>query len=312
MSGLDPTTSASYAFCRRTARCAGSNFYPCFALLGPPKRRAMEALYAFMRHTDNLGDSREPPEVRRKALARWRTSLEAALSGELGPAAGEPSVCDPPPRSRSRPSQTLLPALVHTVERFGIPAEHLFAVIDGVEMDLDHPSYETFEDLTAYCERVASAVGLACIHVWGFRGDGAFEPARKCGIALQMTNILRDLKEDVELGRVYLPMEDLRRCDYSADDLAAGVVDERFLRLMTFQIGRTRQLYREGGELFDWLEPEGRRVFGMMTTIYYRLLEQIERRPSEVFRRRVRLSRLRKLGIAARWLLLPARRSALP
>jgi len=297
---------ASYALCRRTARRAGSSFYPCFWLLPQPKRRAMDALYAFTRHTDDLTDNPEPAEARRKALSRWRTSLEAALSGKRPIINHQSSIVN------STSGDALLPALADTVERFRIPPEHLLAVVDGVAMDLDRSSYETFDDLATYCERVASAVGLACIHVWGFCGHEAFEPARKCGIAFQMTNILRDLKEDAQQGRVYLPREDFRRSGYAVEDLAACVADEGFERLMKLEIDRARRFYREGAELFHWLNPDGRRIFGMMTTIYHRLLERIERRPSDVLRGRVGLSGWQRLGIAARWVVLPARRSALP
>ncbi|HUT89868.1 MAG TPA: phytoene/squalene synthase family protein [Thermoguttaceae bacterium] len=312
MTHSQPCVQASYALCRRKARQSGSSFYAAFLLLPRQKRRAMDALYAFTRHTDDLADNAEPLEVRREALAQWRGAVEAVLEKIANT---DRSVA--PLRGVFRaggtvPGETLLPALADTVRRFAIPREHLLAVIDGVAMDLSRVRYETFDDLTAYCERVASAVGLACTHIWGVRGEAAFEPARKCGIAFQVTNILRDLREDIEQGRVYLPLEDLRRCEYSVEDLAAGVVDERFERLMELEIDRARRFYHEGAELFDWLEPDGRRVFGMMTTVYHRLLEQIARRPNEVFRRRVGLSRWRKLGIAARWALLPARRSALP
>lgn len=312
MSQPDPAIQASYAFCRRVARGARSSFYPCFRLLGPLKRRAMDALYAFMHHTDDLADSREPLPMRRDALARWRTSLETTLSGELDLALPDPPSPAPNRLGGDRPGEGLLPALADTVRRFAVPPEHLLAVIDGVQMDLDGRCYETFDELVIYCERVASAVGLACIHIWGFSSQQALEPARKCGIAFQITNILRDLKEDADRGRVYLPAEDLRTYGYSADELGAGVADDRFLKLMSFEIDRARRLYREGTGLFEWLEPDGRRVFGMMTAIYYRLLEQIARSPKEVFTRRVHLGPLRKLGIVARWLLLPPRRSALP
>ena len=303
---------ASYALCRQKARQSGSSFYAAFLLLPRRKRRAMDALYAFTRHTDDLADNPEPLEIRRETLAQWRGAVEAVLTETANT-----EYLEPPPWCGIRAGGTvageaLLPAVADTVRRFAIPREHLLAVIDGVAMDLGPVRYETFADLSTYCRRVASAVGLACTHIWGFRGEQAFEPARKCGIAFQVTNILRDLREDIEQGRVYLPLEDLRGCAYSVEDLASGVVDERFQRLMELEIDRARRFYHEGAELFDWLEPDGRRVFGMMTTVYYRLLEQIARRPSEVFRRRVGLSRWRKLGIAARWALLPARRSALP
>ena len=285
---------ASYAASRQAARLSGSNFYPSFLLLPSAKRRAMEALYAFMRRTDDLVDNNLPLDQRRRAIDQWRTEVEAALGG--GPDSAQP----------------LLPAVADTVDRFEIPTEHLFAVIDGVEMDLDRHGYETFDELADYCHRVASAVGMVSIYVWGFDGPEAFEPARQCGLALQLTNILRDLKEDAAEGRVYLPAEDLRRCGYTPDDLAAGVVDQRFLRLVKIQTDRARSLYREGAELIYRLHPDGRRIFGMLIDVYYRLFLQIERDPAQVFRRRVQLSRRRKLMLAARWTLLPPRRSSLP
>lgn len=312
MTDAQPVVQASYALCRRKARRSGSSFYAAFLLLPRRKRRAMDALYAFTRHTDDLADNAEPVEVRRETLAQWRGSVEAVLQKTANTERSAPPLGGRVRADGAVPGKALLPALADTVRRFAIPAEHLVAVIDGVAMDLSRVSYETFDDLIAYCERVASAVGLACTHIWGVRGAGAFAPARKCGIAFQVTNILRDLREDVEQGRVYLPRDDLRRFQYTVEDLAAGVVDERFEGLIEMEIDRARRLYHEGAELFDWLEPDGRRVFGMMTTVYYRLLEQIARRPSEVLRRRVGLSRWSKLGIAARWALLPARRSALP
>jgi len=224
------------------------------------------------------------------------------------------------------PFAPLLPALVDAVRRFSIPPEHLFAVLDGVAMDLDGRRYETFDELADYCRHVASAVGLACIHIWGFRGEEALEPARKCGIAFQLTNILRDLNEDTARGRLYLPAADLRQCGYRVaargvdsrgfstleHAVAERIADDRFARLMALEIGRAKRFYREGAELFASLEPEGRRALGMMVSTYWRLLEKIERSPGRVLAGPVRLGRWQKLGIAARWLLLPPRRSSLP
>ena len=150
---------------------------------------------------------------------------------------------------------------------------------------------------------MASAVGLACIQVWGFRGTEAFEPARQAGVALQLTNILRDLKEDAAAGRVYLPLADLRRCGYSEKELLAGTVNDAFLDLMRFEIQRAEQFYRAAERLWDWLEPDGRRIFGLMTATYRQLLEQIERRPADVLLRRVRLGSLTRLRLFARWML---------
>jgi len=282
------TIERSYAACRRLVRGAGSSFCPAFVGLSTSKRRAMDSLYAFMRRTDDLADAPHPADVRRQALVEWRAALRDALRGRAETPGGE-----------------FLPALVDAVERYEIPVEHLHAVIDGVEMDISKSRYETFDELVGYCERVASAVGLACIHVWGFRGDEAREPARKCGIALQLTNILRDIKEDAERGRVYLPLEDLRRCGYSVEDLVRGTADERFERLMQFEIGRAESYYREGAELIRLLEPDGRRVFGMIMSTYLALLRKIKRRPGGVLVRRVGIGKVKKLQIAARWMLLP-------
>ncbi len=308
MSRPPDAIEASYAACRRVARQARSSFYPCFLLLKGPRRRAMEAIYAFMRHTDDLGDCPNPSPQRRETLGHWRRAVTEALADDASEDTGHAGIL---PRSLDA-GLALLPALADVRHRFRIPAEHFFAVIEGVEMDLEGRRYRTFDELTEYCDRVASAVGLVCIHVWGFRGEGALRPARRCGLAFQLTNILRDLKEDAARGRIYLPLEELDRCGYSPDDLARGVADERFDRLMTVQIDRARGLYREGAELFDWLDPPGRRIFGMMVATYYRLLEAIARQPRRVLGGRVRLSLLERLRIAARWTLLPARRAALP
>ena len=301
MSGASRVLRDSYDLCRLTARHAGSSFYPCFFLLPRAKRRAMYALYAFLRHTDDLGDNTAPASARREALSQWRASLAAALAGNCSLPTAAASAQEQSPQDRLH--RGILAALADTVRQYQIPPEHLYAVIDGVEMDLDPRQYATFEELEQYCHRVASAVGLACLPIWGFRGDQALEPARKCGVAFQLTNILRDLKEDAASGRIYLPLEDLRQCDYSAEDLLAGRADSRFLRLMTGQIDRTRRFYREGAALVDHLEPDGKRVFGMMTATYRRLLDEIDRRRAEVLTRRIRLSRWQKLAIAARWFL---------
>jgi phytoene synthase len=255
----------------------------------------MDALYAFMRHTDDLADNLQIACPRRESLVAWRASLEQALIGIFKPLAASQG-------------HALLPALADAVKRFHIPHEHLTAVIDGVEMDLDRRRYETFDDLRLYCQRVASAVGLACIYVWGFRGPEAFEPARQAGVALQLTNILRDLKEDAASDRVYLPLEDLRQCGYAIEDLGRGVANDAYYRLISLEVDRAEQFYRKGAELMEWLEPDGRRIFGLMTATYHALLRKIARRPAAVFRRHVRLSGPKRLQLALRWALLPPRR----
>jgi phytoene synthase len=341
----------SYTFCRQLSRRAGSNFYTGFLLLPKEKRRGMEALYAFMRCTDDLADQGpegrdqgpgtggQGPEVRGQgpggrdqepeisnlhisksanqeslrgeAIAAWRAALQQALANSGSAVQLPPQLVELPPQhdlplsALRPPPSALLPALADVVRRFQIPHEHLLAVIDGVEMDLTPRRYETFDELERYCEHVASAVGLACIHIWGFRGPEAFEPARQAGVALQLTNILRDLREDATAGRVYLPLADLRRCGCSEQELSAGTVNDAFLDLMRFEIERAKQFYRAAAGLWDWLEPDGRRIFGLMTATYRQLLAQIERRPADVLRRRVRLGHVTRLRLFARWLLFP-------
>jgi phytoene synthase len=259
----------------------------------------MEALYAFLRFTDDLADGPAPECPRREALAAWRAALSDSLTRISPLPLGEGTAA------------SILPALCDAVRAFRIPHEHLFAVLDGVEMDLDGQGYETFDQLQLYCQRVASAVGLACIHIWGFLGPDAFGPATSAGVALQLTNILRDLKDDTAAGRVYLPSEDFRACGYRPEDLRAGVADERFHRLMSLQIARAESFYREAAELLDWLEPPGRRVFGLMMATYRTLLRTIAGRPATVFERRIRLGPLKRLQLLARWSLLPPRKASL-
>jgi phytoene synthase len=286
---------ASHAACRRMTRESGSNFSAAFYLLPAAKRRAMFALYAFMRYSDDLSDDPAAGVNPCDALRAWRAALLQVVEGT-----NEAESAGVEPRGRA-----ILPAVGQTVREFHIPIESLLAVLDGVEMDLAPRVYETFDELTGYCERVASAVGLACMHIWGFDGDAALPAGRSAGIALQMTNILRDLSEDAKRGRVYLPQEDLRAVGYTADELRRGVVNDAFSRLMKLEIDRTMNFYREANELLPRLHKDGRRVYGLMMDRYYQLLQMISRRPGDVFARRIRLSRWQKLSLAAKWMFLP-------
>jgi phytoene synthase len=270
----------SYKYCQSLARRTGRNFY--FSFLTLPRRlfRDMCVLYAYMRHTDDLGDSDEHSMAeRRTALASWRASLDAALAGEA---------------AQSR----ILPALADVTARHGIPAEYLHDVITGVESDLSPRSFQNFGDLSQYCYQVAGAVGLCCIHIWGFRDERARERAIDCGTAFQLTNILRDLAEDARMGRVYLPQEELDRFGYSEVDLRNGVRDDRFRELMRFQVARAHDYYARGAELHEYLSPAGRTILSTMFRIYSSLLREIEKRDYDVFSRRVRVSSPRKLAIA--------------
>jgi phytoene synthase len=280
----------SYRACRRLARRAAKNFYYAFWALPREKRLAMCALYAFFRRTDDLGDEPEAvqgsgigvqgsdKEGRRAALRDWRAALHRAMAGEFD---------DP-----------LLPAVVDTVRRYGIPIGYLETAIEGVESDLDRATFATFDELQRYCYQVASVVGLACIHIWGFRREEpAYEAAHACGIAFQMTNILRDVGEDAARGRIYLPQEDLERYGVTAERIRAGVVDGAWRELMRFEAERVETYYRRARELAPYLEPDGLAIYGAMTDIYHELFQAVVRRKGDVFSSRVRLSKLRKLLI---------------
>jgi phytoene synthase len=278
----------SYAICNRLARQSASNFYFSFLLLPRQKRRAMYALYAFLRHVDDLSDDeRYDLAARRRALLQLRTKLDAALAGEMR---------DP-----------ILTALADTADHYQIPREYLAAAIDGVEMDLNGTCYETFDELERYCDRVAGMVGLACLHIWGFRGPQALEPARHCGLAFQLTNILRDLKEDIGRGRIYLPVEDLRRFDYSADELKRLSINERFIELARFEIARAERFYEAAEDLESHLERDGRRALRTMMSTYRALLNKIKASPGAVLKGRIRLRGWEKLRIVGEALLMPPR-----
>jgi phytoene synthase len=278
---LPPSSlSKSYAYCERLARREAGNFYHGFRLLPADQRRAMCALYAFMRIADDLADAPGPAAAKRLPLEGWRAQLHDALAGVY--------------------RHPIHPALHHTVAHFGVPPSYLEAVLDGVVMDLDTDRYETFADLYRYCYRVASAVGLACIHIWGNAAEPARRHAEAAGIAFQLTNILRDLGEDAARGRVYLPREDLERFGYPAEHLARGVRDGPFRELMRFEVARANAYYDAAAPLADLLPRAGRAVYLVMQRTYRGLLDRIVRRDYDVFSSRVRLSRLHKLWLAAR------------
>jgi len=206
--------------------------------------------------------------------------------------------------------EKVLPALRDVVERHSIPQRYLLDVIRGVGMDLDQSTaefesaeltcrYQTFDELRDYCYHVAGVVGLCCIHVWGFRDETAIDRAIDCGLAFQLTNILRDLAEDADAGRVYLPAEDLDRFGYSPTDIQLRVNDERFQQLMAFQVARTEEYYTKARELFSHLDPVGRPILQAMVRIYGGLLGEIRKRDYDVYSHHISLPTWQKLLIAA-------------
>ncbi|MGL4554730.1 MAG: phytoene/squalene synthase family protein [Gemmataceae bacterium] len=269
-------TDRSYGWCERVARRAAKNFYPAFRLLPPDQRRGMCALYAFLRVADDLADSDEPADDKRRALAELRDGLHG--DGR----------------------HPLLPALHDAMRRHRLPARLLDEALDGVEQDLTVCRYETFADLSRYCYLVAGTVGLSCVRIWGHDGERGREAAVAAGRALQLTNILRDVGEDIDRGRVYLPAEDLARFGLTAEDLRGRVYDERFRALMRFNAERAHRCYEEASGLAPLLPAPGRAVFLVLTGTYRALLDEIARRSYDVFTSRVRLPRWYKLWLAAR------------
>ncbi|PWU03618.1 MAG: phytoene/squalene synthase family protein [Terriglobia bacterium] len=265
----------SYDYCRRVARKRAKNFYYSFLLLSSQQRKAMCAIYAFMRYCDDLSDE---PGASRAAIDRWRVEMENALEGRLS---GHP----------------VWPAFHHTVRRFGIPHDYFREMIAGVASDLEPRRVETFEELYKYCYQVASVVGLTIVHIFGFDTRSVLPLAEKCGVAFQLTNILRDIREDAERGRIYLPAEDLSRFAVSGQDLRTGNRTEAFLSLMRFEAARARAYYDESLPLLELVHPRSRPSLWALITIYSRLLERIEATNYDVFSRRVRLSTLEKSGI---------------
>jgi phytoene synthase len=235
---MNESLARSYEFCEQVARREAGNFYPAFRVLPRDQRLSMCALYAFMRIADDLSDEAGETEEKRQQLKQWRASLHHALAGEY-----------PHPA---------LEALHHTVSKYAIPPQYLEDVLDGVEMDLEPVVYQTFAELQLYCYRVASAVGLACIHIWGFAEERAKEYAEQAGYAFQLTNILRDLGEDAGRGRIYLPAEELAQFGYDPAKLQRRERDDAFRAMMQFQIQRARNFYVGSWPLVPLLQAPGR------------------------------------------------------
>jgi phytoene synthase len=269
---------ASYAHCRAVARSRAKNFYYSFVLLEPDQKNAMCAVYAFMRYCDDLSDE---PGATRTAMDRWRDALDSALAG----------------RPDSNPAW---PAFLDSVARYQIPHRYFYEMIDGVASDLEPRNIQTFEELYGYCYRVASVVGLTTIHIFGFNSPDALPLAEKCGIAFQLTNILRDVREDAGLGRIYLPAEDLERFGVTPGDLTSARKTERFGDLMEFEIERARSYYRESAPLLRLIQPKARPSLWALIKIYSSLLERIAQSHYDVLRRRISLTPAEKIWIVLR------------
>jgi 15-cis-phytoene synthase len=300
--------AAAYEVCREIARREAKNFYYAFRALPKPKRDAICAVYAFMRHADDLSDDESLPHAdRRRALEAWMTAWHEA--------------------ERGRPTDDpVFVALADAQRRFRIPSELLDQLVRGTAMDLERPEsqprnvavrnqsssaaqavlfdvYPTFDDLYRYCYLVASVVGLVCIRIFGYEDAHAEKLAEETGIAFQLTNILRDIREDADRGRIYLPLEDMERLGVTAEELtkprpwtqSSGGLRE----LLKLEAGRAERYYESGRKLLPLIAADSRPAMWVLITIYHRLLERIERRDYDVFSSRVSVPTREKLWILA-------------
>jgi phytoene synthase len=273
----------AYEACAQMTRDASTNFYYAFLTLPLEKRQAIYAAYAFCRLCDDIVD--EPDRVGNPAaeLANVKLELAGAYEGE-----------------ESGPIWT---ALADSQRRFGIGKSHYAAVIEGCEMDLTQSRYADFDELVEYCKKVASAVGLICIEVCGYEDENAVSFAIDLGIAMQLTNVIRDVSEDAANGRIYLPMAEIDRFGYSEVALLEGRVDDHFRELIKFQVERAREYFTSGSRLFPLLDRRSRACPQAMAAVYMRILDKIEDADYDVVSNRIGLSKRAKFTLAARlWL----------
>ncbi|TLY32452.1 MAG: presqualene diphosphate synthase HpnD [Nitrospirae bacterium] len=286
------TSQEAQAYCTALAKRSGSNFYYSFFFLPPDRRDAMHAVYAFCREVDSVVDEPEPGSNPHDRLARWREELAGQYRTERNTVSPPVEVLSP-----------VMTCLGGHIRRLGIPREYFDDIIAGVAMDLTIKRYATFRDLYQYCYRVASAVGLVCLKIFGARAPEAQTYAINLGIAFQLTNILRDLKTDGARGRIYLPMEDLTRFGHSEQDLLAGAYTPAFVNLMEFECRRAQEYYRAAEAALPEADRRALVPAEIMRAIYHTILERIEACHYRVFSRRITLSPPHRLAVALKaWL----------
>ena len=298
---FSPTRSQlamAYSVCSGIARTSARNFYYAFLVLPKPKREALCAVYSFMRRCDDLSDNPSlPPRERRSRLEAWLDAFHHAQ-------AGEPT------------DDAILLALTDTQRRYQIPSDLLDQLAFGTLMDVPDTNpegpdlqsataqrsgptvqYRSFKDLYLYCYHVASVVGLVCIKIFGYRDPNAEHLAERCGIAFQLTNIIRDVKEDAAMGRVYLPLEDLQRFELSPSDLQDAPDRARLRSLLAMEADRARDFYKSGHDLIALVNEDSQPALWVLVTIYQRLLGKITQRQYDVYAEKVRLTTFEKLSV---------------
>ncbi|MGE5364772.1 MAG: presqualene diphosphate synthase HpnD [Bacteroidota bacterium] len=264
---------------KQIAQKSRSSFYYAFSLLPEAKRDAMNTVYAFCRQTDDIvDDTLDTEELKYEKLHKWRLELERSFSGTS--------------------EYMLLNKLYRIIKQFNIPIEPFFELIAGMEMDLQTKRYLSFEDLRLYCYRVASTVGLMCIEIFGYKNRSAKDFAVNLGLALQLTNILRDIKQDADNGRIYLPQEDLQKFGYPESNLITGVYNQNFIQLMQYESERAKVYFQKANEALDLEDKPSMFAARAMQHIYYKLLKKIEENDYRVFDQKIKVSKFEKVGIS--------------
>lgn len=293
-----PQLVMAYSVCRGITRTAAKNFYYAFLVLPRRKREALCAVYAFMRRCDDIADDASLGTAeRRQKLDTWLDALHRAQQGQ-------PT------------DDAILLALTDAQRRYSIPAGLLDELAHGTAMDVDEGEsspeaasgvtvhYKTFEQLRQYCYRVASVVGLVCIHVFGYRDPQAEPLAERCGLAFQMTNIIRDVQEDASMGRVYIPEEDLARFGLSVADVLNSPDPARLRGVLAFEAERARECYSAGDQLIPFISEDSQPALWVLVNIYRRLLEKITAKQYDVITAKVALSRWEKMRVLAKGFLM--------
>ncbi|MBA4406213.1 squalene synthase HpnD [bacterium] len=264
---------------KQIAKESNSSFYYAFSLLAKPKRDAMNTVYAFCRKTDDIVDEGDDSEeVKYERLRRWRIELEKALY--------------------HKSDSHFFNKLASIIKQFNIPIDPFFELIAGMEMDLQNKRYRNFEDLVQYCYRVASTVGLMCIEIFGYKNKSAKDYAVNLGLAMQLTNILRDVKKDSEKGRIYLPQNDLIKFQYSEQDLFEKKYDPNFISLMKFESDRAKDFFAKANQSLDFEDKPSLFPARAMQHIYQRLLTKLETEKFDVFNKKIKVGTFEKAAIS--------------
>ncbi len=275
-------------YCRKLTSASQSNFYYAFLFLPPERRAGLEAVYAFCRLVDDVVDEEATTEAKLAGLVRWRKELDAVYAADAP--------------SEEQAAHPVVAQLRTALRHFNIQREDMVAIIDGCAMDVERDRYDTWEELRTYCYRVASAVGLMCIEIFGYSSEGARQYAIDLGIALQLTNIIRDVAEDARRGRIYLPKEDLDRFGVSPAELTSttGTPSSNMTRLLRFEANRARAHYLRARAAISTEEKRQLVIAEIMGDIYFALLETIEHSGYDVFRGKATVPRRQKMAIAVR------------